>query len=97
MNHPKILERIPYRIKVNKTISNNNIYDSQNYIINSYNNNQNLSKLYHMNTYIPSLNYGKKNISLTPYSNNYIINRNIIKRKNNSNSEEKIRKKKFKY
>ena len=93
MNHPKILERIPYRIKVNKKVANNNIYNTQNYIINSYNNNPNSSKIYHMNTYIPSLNYEKNNISLIPYSNNYIIKGNIIKRKNNSNSEEKIRKK----
>ena len=92
MNHYKISDRIPYKIKVNKKISNNNIYNTQNYITNSYNNNLNSSKIYHMNTYIPTINYDKNNSSLAPNSNNYIINNKILKPKNNSNSEEKIRK-----
>ena len=92
MNHYKISDRIPYKIKVNKKISNNNIYNTQNYITNSYNNNLNSSKIYHMNTYIPTINYDKNNSSLAHNSNNYIINNKILKPKNNSNSEEKIRK-----
>ena len=61
MNHFKISDIVPYRIKVNKKISNNNIYNTQNYIINSYNNNSNSAKIYHINTYIPSTKYDKNN------------------------------------
>ena len=93
MNHQKILDNIPYKIKVNKKFSNNNIYTTQNFIINSFNNTSNSSKFYHMNTYIPSINYDKNISSLTPNSNNFIINTKIIKTKTNSNSEDKIRKK----
>ena len=93
MNQQKILDSIPYKIKVNKKFSNNNIYTTQNFIINSFNNTSNSSKFYHMNTYIPSINYDKNNSSLTPNSNNYIINTKILKTKTNSNSEEKVRKK----
>ena len=93
MNHYKISDIVPYRIKVNKKISNNNIYNTQNYIINSYNNNSNSAKIYHMNTYIPSIKYDKNNSALTPNPNDYIINTKILKPKTNSNSEEKIRKK----
>ena len=91
MNHYKISDKIPYKIKVNKKISNNNIYSAHNYVINSYNNNSDSAKMYHMNTYIPSIKYDKNNSALTPSSNNYIIN--AQKPKMNSNSEEKKRKK----
>ena len=93
MNHYKISDIVPYRIKVNKKISNNNIYNTQNYIINSYNNNSNSAKIYHINTYIPSIKYDKNNSALTPSPNDYIINTKILKPKTNSSSEEKIRKK----
>ena len=99
MNHQKIPERIPYKIKVNKKSSNNSIYKAQNYIINPYNNNTNSTNIYHLNTYIPSFqplksskNYNKNNSFLTPFSNTYLLN-SKIKPKTNSNSEEKIRKK----
>ena len=98
-HHHEISERIPYKIKVNKKGSNNNIYKSQNYIVNSYNNNSNSAKIYHMNTYFPSFqpmksskNCNKNNSFLIPFSNSYLINTQI-KSKTNSNSEEKIRKK----
>ena len=100
--------RIPgtelYIIKVNKKNSHNNINKNQNFIINSYNNIPNSAKLYHMNTHIPSYNAIKNiptskyfninnNSFISPnYNNNYLINTKIIKCKNNSNSEEKIRK-----
>ena len=100
MNHRRISDIIPYKIKVNKKGSNSNIYKTQNYIVNSNVNNYNRGKNYHVNTYIPSLQSIKSskklsnnNSVLTPYSNNFIINTKVIKCKNNSNSEEKIRKK----
>ena len=96
MNNRRISNLIPYKIKVNKKGSNNNIYKTHNYIVNSNNNG---SKKYHINTYIPSFqknklsnNFNNSSI-LTPYSNNFIINTKVVKCKNNSNSEEKIRKK----
>ena len=102
-NHHRNPERDLYRIRVNKKRSYNNT-NKQNYII--YNNNINSTKLYHMNTLIPSYN-AIKNISsinfvknmnnnnnsiITSYPYNYPVKTKIIKCKNNSNSEEKIRK-----
>ena len=96
MNNRRISEIIPYRIRVNKKSSNNSIYKIHNYMVNSYNN---TAKKYHINTYIPSFqsnkssnNFNKSSI-ITPYSNTFIINKKEEKYKNNSNSEEKIKKK----
>ena len=102
-NHHRIPEGDLYRIRVNKKRSKNNTY-KQNYIV--YNDNINSTKFYHMNTHIPSYN-AIKNISsvnlfknsktnnnsiIASYPYNNQVNSKIIKCKNNSNSEEKIRK-----
>ena len=89
----RISEPDAYKIKVNKKNSHN--------IINQIpiNNNINSAKLYKINTYIPCLQSGKSsgkledNPMISHYANNNIINTKIIKCKNSSNSEEKLRKK----
>ena len=103
-NTYRIPETDLYKIKVNKKDSYNNIHKNQNYIINSNNKIPNSSKLYHINTHIPSYNAIKNipiskhfninhNLTISPYPNNtYLANTKKIKFKNNSNSEEKIRK-----
>ena len=98
-NRHRISERGGYKIKVNKKDFNNNIYKTNNYFINSNNKDFNSAKLYKMNTYIQPLQSTKptKNFDnhtfISSYANNGVINTKIIKCKNNSNSEEKIRKK----
>ena len=94
-NRHRISERDEYRIKVNKKDTLNSIYRPNN---SSNNSNFNSIKLYKNNTYIPpfqsiktSMNFTDNSMS-SPYSNTKIINTKIIKCKNNSNSEEKIRK-----
>jgi len=103
-NHHRIPEGDLYRIRVNKKRSNNNNTHKQNYIV--YSNNINSTKFYHLNTHIPSYN-AIKNISslnllkstnnannsiIASYPYSYQVCTKIIKCKNNSNSEEKIRK-----
>ena len=93
MNHRRVSNIIPYKIKVNKKGSYNNIYKTHNCIVNSSNN---TSKKYHINTYTFQSNKSSNNCNnssiITPYSNNSIINKQAVKCKNISNSEEKIRK-----
>ena len=94
-NRHRISERDEYRIKVNKKDTLNNIYRPNN---SSNNNNFTSIQLYKNNTYIPPFQSKKSSMNFTdysmssPYSNNKIIKTKIIKCKNNSNSEEKIRK-----
>ena len=102
-SHHRVPEGDLYRIRVNKKRSNNNT-QKQNYIV--YSNNINSTKFYHMNTHIPTYNAIKNISSVNLFKNpnnvnnsitasypyNYPVNPKIIKCKNNSNSEEKIRK-----
>ena len=92
----RISEPDAYKIKVNKKGSHNSISSINKIPIN--NNNLNSAKLYKINTHIPCFQSAKSSFKFedksmtSPYSNNRIINTKIIKCKNNSNSEEKIRK-----